>query len=63
MTVPATTRIGWWAKGLLFENCNCQVACPGHMHFSNKCTHERCIGYWALRMDEGSYSEVYLAGL
>ena len=63
MTVPATTRIGWWAKGLLFENCNCQVVCPGHMHFSNKCTHERCIGYWALRVDEGSYGEVDLAGL
>lgn len=55
--------ISWWAKGLLLENCNCQVVCPGHMHFSNKCTHERCVGYWALRVDEGAYGEVDLAGL
>ncbi|MCH7890269.1 MAG: DUF1326 domain-containing protein [Gemmatimonadetes bacterium] len=53
----------WWAKGLLFENCNCQVVCPGHVHFSNKCTHERCIGYWAIRFDEGSYGDVDLAGV
>ena len=55
--------VGWWAKGLLFENCNCQVVCPGHVHFSNKCTHERCIGYWAVRIDEGAYGEVDLAGV
>ncbi len=53
----------WWAKGLLFENCNCQVVCPGHVHFSNKCTHERCIGYWAIRFDEGSYGEVDLTAV
>ncbi len=53
----------WWAKGLLFENCNCQVVCPGHVHFSNKCTYERCIGYWAIRFDEGSYGEVDLTGV
>ena len=53
----------WWAKGLLFENCNCQVVCPGHVHFSNKCTYERCIGYWAIRFDEGSYGDVDLAGV
>ena len=55
--------ISWWAKGLLFENCNCQVVCPGHMHFSNHCTHERCVGYWALRVDEGAYGDVDLAGV
>jgi len=53
----------WWAKGLLFENCNCQVVCPGHVHFSNKCTHARCVGYWAVRFDEGSYADVDLAGV
>ncbi|HIF06187.1 MAG TPA: DUF1326 domain-containing protein [Gemmatimonadetes bacterium] len=55
--------IGWWAKGLLFENCNCQLVCPGHVHFSNNCTEERCIGYWAIRFDEGSYGDVDLAGV
>ncbi len=62
-TEGAEPKLRWWAKGLLFENCNCQVVCPGHMHFSNNCTHERCIGYWALRVDEGTYGAVDLAGL
>lgn len=53
----------WSAAGLVFENCNCQVICPGHVHFSNLCTHERCIGYWALRFDEGRFGATDLAGL
>lgn len=53
----------WRAKGLLFENCNCQVVCPGHMHFSQFCTHERCVGYWAIRIDEGEFGGVTLDGL
>ena len=53
----------WWARGLLFESCNCQVVCPGHVHFSQNCTHERCIGYWALRFDEGRYGDTRLDGV
>ncbi len=53
----------WWARGLLFESCNCQVVCPGHVHFSQSCTHERCIGYWALRFDEGRYGDTSLDGV
>jgi hypothetical protein len=53
----------WWARGLLFENGRCQLVCPGHMHFSQACTHERCLGYWAIRIDEGAYGDVPLAGL
>jgi hypothetical protein len=52
----------WWAKGLLFENCNCQLVCPGHLHFRQLCTHERCVGYWAVRFDEGRFEDVPLAG-
>jgi hypothetical protein len=55
--------MSWWAKGLLFENCNCQLVCPGHMHFDQLCTHERCVGYWAIRVDEGQYEHVPLTGL
>jgi hypothetical protein len=44
----------WWAKGLLFENCSCQLVCPGHIHFEQLCTHERCRGYWAFQLDEGA---------
>ena len=54
---------GWWARGLLFESCNCQVVCPGHVHFSQNCTHERCIGYWALRFDAGRYGSTRLDGV
>ena len=53
----------WWAKGLIFENCNCQLVCPGHLHFDQLCTHERCLGYWAIRVDSGEFGAVALAGL
>ena len=53
----------WWAKGLLFESCSCQLVCPGHIHFDQLCTHERCLGYWAIRIDSGEYGEVSLTGL
>jgi hypothetical protein len=54
---------GWWAKGLIFENCMCTLVCPGHMHFTQFCTHERCKGYWALRFDDGAFGAVSLRGL
>ena len=60
---PEPAGVHWHARGLLFENCNCQLVCPGHMHFDQLCTHERCIGYWAIRIDEGRFGEVSLDGL
>jgi hypothetical protein len=62
VTLHSGSRIPWHASGLLFENCSCQVICPGHMHFSSRCTEARCLGYWAIRVDEGAYGEVDLAG-
>ena len=47
--------VSWWAKGLLVENCNCTLVCPGHMSFKQLCTHERCIGAWGVRIEEGRY--------
>jgi hypothetical protein len=61
--MEAQAKPSWWARGLLFENCSCQLVCPGHMHFSQLCTHERCRGYWAVRIDEGVFDDVPLAGL
>src|SRR5262245_6143045 len=58
-----STPTPWRAQGLIFENCNCTLVCPGHMHFSQLCTHERCRGYWALRFDGGHYGDVPLGGL
>lgn len=60
---PAAVAPPWSARGLLFENCTCQVVCPGHMHFSQNCTHERCLGYWAIRIDDGHFGGVRLDGL
>ena len=53
---------GWWARGLIFENCACTLVCPGHMHFSQRCTHERCKGFWAFRFDDGAFGGVGLKG-
>ena len=53
----------WWAEGLLFENCNCTAVCPGHIHFSQKCTHEVCHGFWAIRFEGGRVGKVDLAGV
>ena len=53
----------WWAKGLLFENCNCTAVCPGHVHFSQPCTHEVCHGFWALEFSEGVVDGTDLTGV
>ena len=63
MSTPTPMAPGWWARGLLFENCNCQAVCPGHVHFDQLCTHERCVGYWALRFDAGESGGVDLSGI
>jgi hypothetical protein len=60
---PSRVATSWWARGLIFENCSCTLVCPGHVHFSQRCTHQRCVGYWALRFDEGVFGDVPLAGL
>jgi hypothetical protein len=33
------------------------------VHFEQLCTHERCLGYWAVRIDEGRFDAVDLGGL
>jgi hypothetical protein len=33
------------------------------VHFSQLCTHDRCLGYWALRFDDGAFGDVPLAGV
>src|SRR5688572_17376592 len=53
----------WWARGLLFENCSCQLVCPGHVHFQHLCTHDRCAGFWAIRVDNGAFGNVPLDGM
>ena len=33
------------------------------MHFDQLCTHERCVGYWAVRIDGGAFGDVSLDGV
>jgi len=53
----------WKATGLIFENCNCQLLCPAHVSFKQKCTHERCKGYWAFHIFEGYFDNIDLSDL
>ncbi|MCG8607503.1 DUF1326 domain-containing protein [bacterium] len=53
----------WNVKGLLFENCSCQVVCPGHFSFKQLCTYERCLGHWAIHINQGRFGEVVLKDL
>lgn len=53
----------WWLKGLLFENCNCQIVCPAHVSFKQLCTHERCMGHWSIHIDEGKFGDIALNDL
>ncbi len=57
------TRNSWWAKGLLFENCNCRLLCPAHLNYKNLCDFERCLGHWAIHFDEGAMRGARLDGL
>ena len=53
----------WWAKGTLFENCNCASVCPAHISFRQPCHHARCVGYWAFHIEQGRWGEQALDGL
>lgn len=55
--------VKWYAKGLLFENCSCQLVCPGHFSFKQLCTHDPCLGHWSIRIEEGLYGDTPLNGL
>ena len=49
-------------RGAPVENCNCTAVCPGHIHFSQKCTHEVCRGFWAIRFEAGRAERAERAG-
>lgn len=45
----------WWINGLLYENCNCQLLCPAHVSFKQRCEQERCLGFWGVHVREGRF--------
>ena len=55
--------ITWWAKGLLFENCSCQLLCPAHISFKQTCENDRCRGHWIIHIADGGFGNVGLGGL
>ena len=57
------TDTPWWAKGLLFENCSCQLICPAHVSFKQYCQNDRCRGHWSMHITGGRYGEAPLDGL
>lgn len=53
----------WWARGTLFENCNCDLLCRAHISWKQACDHERCLGFWAIHFDAGEYGQISLGGV
>lgn len=50
----------WWVKGVLFENCNCQLLCPAHVSFKQDCDNDPCLGFWGIRVEKGRYGRLVL---
>lgn len=53
----------WEIRGDVLENCSCDVVCPGHFTFRNRCTHDYCHAVWAFRIKEGRHDKISLGGL
>jgi hypothetical protein len=50
----------WWVKGILFENCNCQLLCPAHVSFKQDCDLDPCFGFWGIRIEKGRFGRLVL---
>ncbi len=50
----------WWVKGVLFENCNCQLLCPAHVSFKQDCDQDPCLGFWGIRVEKGRFGRLVL---
>ena len=50
-------------KGLLFENCSCQLLCPAHVSFKQQCDHNACVGHWAVHVASGRFGETVIDDL
>jgi hypothetical protein len=43
----------WWLNGLLYENCGCQLLCPAHVSFVQRCESDPCLGFWGIHVARG----------
>jgi hypothetical protein len=57
----AMSQVGpWWVHGVLYENCNCQLLCPAHVSFKQRCENERCVGFWGIHITKGRFGQLVL---
>src|SRR5690242_9978836 len=54
--------VDWYVEGVLFTNCNCDYGCPCQFE-AQRPTHGHCRGYEVVRIDQGHFGDVPLAGL
>ncbi len=48
----------WWVKGVLYENCNCQLLCPAHISFKQRCDNDTCVGFWGVHIEKGRFGQL-----
>jgi hypothetical protein len=58
----AMTQVDWYIEGIEVSNCNCDYGCPCQFE-SRRPTHGDCRGFAAVRIDQGHFGDVALAGL
>ncbi len=56
MDKPDVIDVGpWWVSGVLYENCSCQLLCPAHISFKQRCDNDACVGFWGIRIEKGRF--------
>ena len=59
MAEPAVIEVDpWWVKGVLYENCNCQLLCPAHISFKQRCDNDPCTGFWGIHIEKGRFGQL-----
>lgn len=50
----------WWITGTLYENCTCQLLCPAHVSFRQRCDNDPCWGFWGVHVDHGRFGRLVM---
>lgn len=59
MVEPDVIDVGpWWVSGVLYENCSCQLLCPAHISFKQRCDNDACVGFWGIRIEKGRFGQL-----
>jgi len=54
-------RVDWYIEGVEFGSCNCDYGCP--CQFESRPTEGHCRGFEVIRIDNGHFGTLRLAGL